>query len=63
MSWGTYYMFYICPQCQKKYRWSLDDMNDAKFSECPACHIPGDLTGETKDIKQGENKFSDYEYI
>ncbi len=63
MSWGTYYMFYNCPQCKKKYRWSLDDVNDTTFGECPACHIQGTLVGETKDIQQGENKFSDYDYI
>jgi len=56
-------MFYNCPQCKKKYRWSLDDVNDTTFGECPACHIQGTLVGETKDIQQGENKFSDYDYI
>ena len=63
MSWGAYYMFYDCPQCKKKYRWSLDDINDTDFSNCPVCHIPGEFAGETKDMKQGENKFGDYEDV
>lgn len=60
MSWGAYYMFYDCPQCGKKYRWSLDDVTDTDFSSCPNCHTDGVLVGETKDMKQGEAKFGDY---
>ena len=24
MTWGTYYFFYECPQCGKKYRYELE---------------------------------------
>lgn len=63
MTWGPYYFFYECPKCGKKYRWLLDDMNEEAFSNCPDCHKPGRLTGETRDIEQGGDQFADYEYI
>ncbi len=25
MTWGTYYFFYECPQCGKKYRYELEE--------------------------------------
>jgi|GEM_PF-353675 len=68
MTWGPYYFFYICSKCGKRYRWILDDMSEADFSNCPECHIPGELVGETRDIGKEENKyaqnsFADFEYI
>lgn len=63
MTWGSYFFFYECPSCGKKYRWELADMEDEHFSQCPSCHISGELKGETRDIQQGEESFADYEYI
>ena len=28
MTWGTYYFFYECPQCGKKYRYELEGSAD-----------------------------------
>lgn len=63
MTWGPYFFFYECPECGKKYRWPLEDMNEDEFSRCPSCNAVGTLAGETKDVAQGETKFMDYEYI
>lgn len=63
MTWGAYFMFYQCPECGKKYRWSLEDISDPAFGQCPACHVMGELKGETKDIRQGESGFEEYEYL
>ena len=60
MSWGTYFMFYDCPQCGEKYRWSLEDMGDKDFAQCPSCHAAGTLVGETKELGQGDTRFADY---
>lgn len=62
MTWGPYYFFYVCPDCGKKYRWLTEDMSDERFSDCPACGVPGRLVGETKDINQDADIFVDYEY-
>jgi len=63
MTWGTYYFFYDCPECGKKYRWSFEDMNEEAFGQCPACHVDGAFVGESKDIIAGDTRFVDYEYI
>lgn len=63
MTWGPYYFFYNCPNCGKKYRWSIDEMDYREFSHCPNCQTPGELVGETKDINQQADIFADYDYI
>ena len=63
MTWGDYFFFYECPECGKKYRYPIDLMSDPDYGACPDCHGMGKFGGETKDIKQGETKFSDYEYV
>ena len=56
MTWGTYYFFYECPQCGKKYRYELEGSADEEFGFCPECHVMGTFVGETKDNQQGEDK-------
>ena len=63
MPWGTYYFFYECPQCGKKYRYELEGSADEEFGFCPECHVMGTFVGETKDNQQGEDKFADYEFV
>ena len=52
MTWGTYYFFYECPQCGKKYRYELEGSADEEFGFCPECHVMGTFVGETKDNQQ-----------
>ena len=47
MTWGTYYFFYECPQCGKKYRYELEGSADEEFGFCPECHVMGTFVGET----------------
>lgn len=63
MSWGGYFMFYDCPVCGKKFKWSLEEVADAEFGQCPQCQAPGLLTGESKDLAQGEVRFGEYEEV
>ena len=64
MTWGTYYFFYECPQCGKKYRYELEGSSNEEFGLCPDCHVMGKFVGETKYIKQGEaDPFIDYEFV
>lgn len=39
MSYGTFYMYYICPYCERKFKHRLDSMSDlgASFGHCPSC--------------------------
>ena len=46
MTWGTYYFFYECPQCGKKYRYELEGSADEEFGFCPECHVMGTFVGE-----------------
>ena len=39
MTWGTYFMFYECPKCGRKYRWELVDLSDPQFGCCPGCGV------------------------
>lgn len=63
MSWGGYFFFYECPACGKRYRWQIEDMNEAAFGRCPACGAAGVPAGETKDITQGDARFEGYEDV
>ena len=63
MTWGTYYFFYECPKCGKKFRHELEFASDENFGMCPDCKVMGTFVGETKDNKQGEDKFADYEFV
>ena len=45
MTWGTYYFFYECPQCGKKYRYELEGSADEEFGFCPECHVMGTFVG------------------
>ena len=63
MTWGTYYFFYECPQCGKKYRYELEGSADEEFGFCPECHVMGTFEGQDKDNQQGEDKFADYEFV
>ena len=38
MTWGTYYFFYECPQCGKKYRYELEGSADG-FGFCGVPHV------------------------
>lgn len=63
MTWGTYYFFYECPKCRKKFRYELEFASEPNFGMCPDCKVMGTFVGETKDNKQGEDKFADYEFV
>ena len=43
MTWGTYYFFYECPQCGKKYRYELEGSADEEFGFCPGQISPASL--------------------
>lgn len=63
MTWGSYWMFFNCPKCGKKYRWALEELPDPLFGKCPDCRIDGKLVAETKDLDHGkDDDFADYEY-
>jgi DNA-directed RNA polymerase subunit RPC12/RpoP len=59
MSWGTLWMFYECPKCGKKFKYSIEAMSDECFGKCPVCNEDGKLVGEGKsspcDINEYEN--------
>ncbi len=58
MSWGGYWMFYSCPQCEKKYKWELDALSDSAFGTCPVCSAQGSLMGESgKNAPQNPEDF------
>ncbi len=43
MSWGPGYMYYICPDCGRKFKYCLDvitPMGD-RFGTCPFCGAAG----------------------
>lgn len=49
MTWGPYWMFYQCESCNKKYRYSLEDLECKSFGACPNCGLQGKLVAESKD--------------
>lgn len=57
MSWGSYWMFYECPNCGTKYRWSLEELTDTRFGLCPNCDSESPLVAESKDLKHGEMEY------
>ena len=49
MTWGPLFMYYICPDCGKKYKYELDLMTSlgACFGCCPVCGAMGDFEKES----------------
>lgn len=60
MTWGPYWMFYKCTTCEKKYKYSLEEIQLPVFGKCPACKEEGELVGESKDCPPDA---SDYEEV
>ena len=60
MTWGAYYMFYRCPKCGKKFKYTLEDMTKPWFGKCPDCQQDGELVGETKELPADAE---DYEWV
>ncbi|AYD40200.1 excinuclease ATPase subunit [Clostridium fermenticellae] len=60
MSYGAYFMYYKCPKCGKKFKYSLDADKQDVFGQCDICHVSGVLIGEG--CNEPENKI-EYEDI
>lgn len=43
MTWGPYFMYYICPKCGKKFKYALDMLacEADTFGKCPQCGMAG----------------------
>ena len=58
MSWGPCFMYYHCPDCEKKFKYELGllaELGD-RFGRCPDCGAMGDF--ET----QSARTLNDMEY-
>jgi hypothetical protein len=53
-------MFYQCKPCQKKYKYSLEDIHLPAFGKCPLCKVEGVLVAESKDLPADAH---DYEEV
>lgn len=59
MTWGPYWMFYICPECGKKFKYTLDNISDAEFGKCIACGAEGKLVAESREMPDDPESFED----
>lgn len=61
MSYGAYWMYYQCPNCSKKVKYSLDQLseNADEFGTCPDCKIAGQLTGEGTKPPQSKDEYEE----
>jgi rRNA maturation endonuclease Nob1 len=50
-------MFYYCDSCDKKYRFTLEDMECKNFGNCPICGQKGKLQAESKDRPDNHDQF------
>ena len=57
MSWGPYWMYYICPSCGKKFRTEAAYIADPAFGVCPDCNVPGTFAGESKELPADPNAY------
>ena len=58
MSWGPCFMYYICPQCGKKFKYAtyLIPEFGEEFGKCPACGAMGAFE------KEGARTLDDLDY-
>lgn len=58
MSWGPCFMYYICPQCGKKFKYATDLIPEfgEEFGKCPACGTMGAFE------KEGARTLDDLDY-
>ncbi len=62
MTWGPYWMFYICPNCGKKFKYTLDNLADEEFGKCPGCGTEGEFVAETRDMPEDALDYEDGYY-
>jgi peptide subunit release factor 1 (eRF1) len=53
-------MFYECPDCSKKFKYTLDDLTDPAFGHCPDCGAEGKLVAESSSYPENA---ADYEEV
>jgi len=58
VSWGAYWMFYVCPQCRTKFKSETSLILEDSFGKCPNCKTEGVLVAESKNAPKD---FADYE--
>lgn len=59
MSWGTYWMFYACPDCGSRFRWDMCTVTNPDFGRCPNCGVEGVLVGESSAPPEHPNDYPD----
>ncbi|MBQ8563813.1 MAG: excinuclease ATPase subunit [Firmicutes bacterium] len=44
MTWGVSFMYYHCPDCEMKFKYALDLLQEFEesFGKCPFCGIMGE---------------------
>lgn len=48
MSWGALYMYYRCPECNKRFKYGIDLIAEygEEFGYCPHCNRMGEYVTE-----------------
>lgn len=62
MSWGAYWMFYLCPVCATRFKSATDTIASTAFGRCPRCGADGALVGESGSAPpENQNDYEDTE--
>lgn len=59
MTWGAYWMFYLCPRCGAKFKTETGLILEDSFGKCPRCKTEGRLVAESNNPPKNFNDYED----
>lgn len=59
MTWGAYWLFYVCPQCGTKFKTETGLILQDDFGKCPRCKAAGRLVAESSNAPKDFNDYED----
>lgn len=59
MTWGAYWMFYLCPRCGTKFKTETGLIMEDSFGKCPRCQTAGRLVAESGNPPEDFNGYED----
>lgn len=62
MTWGPYWMFYVCPECGTRFKYTLENISEDYFGKCISCGAEGTLVAESRDMPKDAEDYEDGYY-
>lgn len=55
-------MFYVCPECGTRFKYTLENISEDYFGKCINCGAEGTLVAESRDMPKDAEDYEDGYY-